>query len=439
MNYLRMIVCRFSGLIIGLGLVAMPLAAYASGTAFIQSVSPGTTVTPGNEISFQIGTNGFSSALTYTLSDSMSSSASSGNINSNGVFGWIPTSSDAGTHNFTITVSDQSGNSAIATEQIIVQGPPTLTVQSILPGTSLSAGQTLTFSAVPGGFTGNPSYSVSDSFGGTSLTSADINSNGGVDWTPGVNDVGTHTITVTATDPSGNNASVSQTITVGAAIGVTLQSIVPGSSVAVGQVLTFLALANGFTNPTFSVSDSYSGSTVSNADINASGAFSWTPSAYEVGGHTLTIYANDAYGHSSNTTLTVNVSSAVATTTTTTVHPSGLSASQIQAIISLLQSFGADQSVINSVSAALSGTQTSGTGTTSVGDGYVFSNFLDVGFSGTDVAELQKRLTVLGYFSATPNGYFGSQTKTAVEAFQGAHRIAQVGYVGPATRAALNQ
>ncbi len=438
MNHLRMGMRRFSGLIIGLGLVAIPTAAFASGTAFIQSVSPGTTVTPGNEVSFQIGTNGFSSALSYSLSDSISGSATSANINANGVFGWIPTAADAGTHNFTITISDQSGNSAVVTQQIIVQGPPTLTVQSISPGSSLTAGQTLTFSAVPSGFASNPSYSVSDSFGGTTLNSTDINSNGGIDWTPQAIDTGTHTITVSAVDSSGNNASVSQTITVNPVAGVSLQSVVPGTSLTPGQALTFVATANGFTSPIYTVSDSYSGSTVSNADINASGAFSWTPSTYEVGAHTLTIYASDAYGHTGNTTLTVNVGSAPATTTTVPTQPSGLTQSQIQAILSLLQNFGADQNVINNVSATLNGTQTT-TAPAQTGDGYVFSNFLDVGTSGTDVTELQTRLTVLGIYSGPITGFFGSLTQAAVEAFQSAHGIEAVGYVGPATRAALNE
>ncbi len=52
---------------------------------------------------------------------------------------------------------------------------------------------------------------------------------------------------------------------------------------------------------------------------------------------------------------------------------------------------------------------------------------------------LQQRLTALNLYSGPITGYFGSLTQAAVEAFQGQHGISQVGYVGPATRAALNQ
>jgi peptidoglycan hydrolase-like protein with peptidoglycan-binding domain len=112
---------------------------------------------------------------------------------------------------------------------------------------------------------------------------------------------------------------------------------------------------------------------------------------------------------------------------------SGLTQAQIQSILSLLQSFGADQSIINNVAATL------GKQTTGVGDGFVFNNFLSVGSTGTDVTELQKHLTALGAYSGPVTGYFGSLTQAAVEQFQGTHGISQVGYVGPATRAALNQ
>ena len=83
-------------------------------------------------------------------------------------------------------------------------------------------------------------------------------------------------------------------------------------------------------------------------------------------------------------------------------------------------------------------TTTTVTGSAS-GDGYVFTQFLDLGTQGNEVAELQKRLGQLGYFNGSDTGYFGALTEQAVEAFQSAHGISPVGYVGPSTRAALNQ
>ncbi|MEI6479161.1 MAG: peptidoglycan-binding domain-containing protein, partial [bacterium] len=70
---------------------------------------------------------------------------------------------------------------------------------------------------------------------------------------------------------------------------------------------------------------------------------------------------------------------------------------------------------------------------------YVFSSFLTIDSTGTEVTELQKRLTSLGFFSGPITGYFGPLTKAAVIKFQKAHKITQAGYVGPSTRAILNQ
>ncbi len=52
---------------------------------------------------------------------------------------------------------------------------------------------------------------------------------------------------------------------------------------------------------------------------------------------------------------------------------------------------------------------------------------------------LQNRLTALGYWLGTPNGYFGDSTVQAVYAFQKAAALTKDGVVGPKTAAALAQ
>jgi len=74
-----------------------------------------------------------------------------------------------------------------------------------------------------------------------------------------------------------------------------------------------------------------------------------------------------------------------------------------------------------------------------VGDGYKFYNPLVIGDSGSGVTELQKRLTVEGVYSGPINGNFGPLTQAAVKKYQSIHGLDQLGNVGPATRAALNQ
>jgi large repetitive protein len=69
---------------------------------------------------------------------------------------------------------------------------------------------------------------------------------------------------------------------------------------------------------------------------------------------------------------------------------------------------------------------------------YKFLNFLGVGSKGTEVTELQKKLKAGGFFSGSVTGTYGSLTEAAVKKFQSAHGITTRGYVGPATRDALN-
>lgn len=70
---------------------------------------------------------------------------------------------------------------------------------------------------------------------------------------------------------------------------------------------------------------------------------------------------------------------------------------------------------------------------------YVFTKLLTVGSTGEEVRQLQLALKSLGYFTyPSVTGYFGSLTRDAVLSFQKAKGISPVGFVGPATRAALN-
>ncbi|MGV0025863.1 peptidoglycan-binding domain-containing protein [Phormidesmis priestleyi] len=61
---------------------------------------------------------------------------------------------------------------------------------------------------------------------------------------------------------------------------------------------------------------------------------------------------------------------------------------------------------------------------------------LTPGSSGSDVEELQRRLKVLGYFDASPTGYYGPVTQDAVLRFQASQRLPQTGVADART---LNQ
>ena len=125
-----------------------------------------------------------------------------------------------------------------------------------------------------------------------------------------------------------------------------------------------------------------------------------------------------------------------------TAKASGLTSTQISAIIGLLQSFGADQSVINNVQTALTGTPT--TPPTTTAWCHTFNTNLMVGSSGDDVAALQYILQQQGLlsnlyvFANSSVSFFSEQVAAAVVKFQAKYGINQTGYVGPLTRAKLN-
>jgi len=127
------------------------------------------------------------------------------------------------------------------------------------------------------------------------------------------------------------------------------------------------------------------------------------------------------------------------------VSAAALTQAQIDAIIGLLQSFGADQSTISNVQTSLTGGTPTGGG--AVGS-YVFNVNLTMGSTGADVMNLQKvlnsdvstQVAASGVGSAgNESSYFGGLTKAAVIKFQNKYGITPaVGYVGPITRAKLN-
>jgi hypothetical protein len=124
-----------------------------------------------------------------------------------------------------------------------------------------------------------------------------------------------------------------------------------------------------------------------------------------------------------------------------------LTTQQISAIMTLLQAFGADQSVVNNVQAALTGQPV--TPPTAPQWCYTFNRDLQIGNNGNAIFQLQTALEKEGFNIAdddrpqkngeSENGFrFGESTAAAVVQFQAKYGIRQTGYVGPLTRAKLN-
>ncbi|MBI2023869.1 peptidoglycan-binding protein [Candidatus Giovannonibacteria bacterium] len=124
------------------------------------------------------------------------------------------------------------------------------------------------------------------------------------------------------------------------------------------------------------------------------------------------------------------------------VANAALSESQIQSILQLLQSFGADAATINNVNASLRGQPTT-TPPAQTGN-CNFTRSLTVGSTGSDVTCLQQYLNSSGFTVAASGAgspgnettYFGPLTRTAVGKWQQNYGITPAaGYFGPISRA----
>ncbi len=303
--------------IFGVGVAAIFSVAVAPAFVFaaylsIQSLSPGMNIVLGTTVSFFVSASGFSNPI-YRVDDSFSgSSVSNSNINGNGNFSWTPGAGDMGTHLLTVGVTDAQGNNLTVQQQITITPAPSISLQSLYPGSSVSIGKLVSWNITTTGFT-NPTFSVSDSRSGSTISNGNINNYGSFIWTPQAGDVGMHAITTTVNDALGHSASVNQNIAVSSVPTAVIKDLSPGSTIGIGTPFSFSVTPSDFLNPTYTVSDSYSGGTVSKSNIDSSGHFSWTPTSSDSGLHTIDVFVKDEQGHIADVLQQVTVQKAYIT------------------------------------------------------------------------------------------------------------------------------
>ena len=125
---------------------------------------------------------------------------------------------------------------------------------------------------------------------------------------------------------------------------------------------------------------------------------------------------------------------------------SSLTVGQVQAIITLLQSFGTDQATIDNVRAALNGATAPGVGNSSNSPASNCLLSTNLSRGATDATTNGQVSVLQDLLGVTPvTGYFGPLTETAVQTWQTSHNILSSGspsttgwgVVGPKTRAAM--
>ena len=259
---------------------------------------------------------------------------------------------------------------------------------------------------------------------------------------------GTITLNAALTDPAGNKGATTSATTVLDATAPSDPTADPTAGSYSGNQSVTLASSGSdsilynigaadVSNPSCSSGTTYSGaiSVISSKTIRAIGCDTAGNSS-GVATFAYTIHhSSGAGGGGGGTSFHPTVSSP---------PTSGLGESQIQSILSLLASFGADQSVINNVNASLRGQ--AGAGTSGAASG-AFTRDLDVGSTGDDVKALQVFLNTHGYplassgpgSSGNETSTFGGLTQAALAKFQAAKGISPtMGYFGPKTRAAIS-
>lgn len=117
-----------------------------------------------------------------------------------------------------------------------------------------------------------------------------------------------------------------------------------------------------------------------------------------------------------------------------TAEAATLTTGQIQAVVTLLQSFGVDATAVTSIQQTLASAQTSATTSSSAVNASLIG-FLRLGDEGDRVAFLQALLAADPsiYPEGLISGYFGQLTEKALKRYQKKHGLEQVGFVGPRT------
>ncbi len=359
-------------------------------TISVGTITPNKDVPVYTQIQFKMEQTGFTGTVQYTVSDLFpGSTLSNSHINKFGEFSWSPQMVDIGSHTITITAFDTVGNRASVNQTLVVKDASAVAIKSLYPGANIFPGKNVSFSVSALGYV-TPQFSVSDSYWPSSITAKNISVDGNFGWTPTESDVGVHNLEVRVTGQGGRVDTVYQTVTVQ---GIKVENSY-GSTAYVGNRLVFPIKVFGMSSPTYRVSDSMRGNTIDYATFSGNELI-WTPTTQDVGTHRITVTGTDIYNQVASYTFTITIMG--------------------------------------------QGTTPSPSVPTVKSTKFIFTKNLSVGSKGNEVVELQKKLKAEGFFNGPANGNFGTLTKAAVQKYQKAKGVAQLGNVGPGTRAVLNK
>ena len=252
--------------------------------------------------------------LTFSLGTGAPTGAS---INSSsGVFSWTPTAIQVGSYSVTVRVTD-NGSPALSASQTlsitVTASPNTAPSLGTLANQSVTATSNLTFTATATDVD-LPAQTLSFSLGTGAPTGASINPATGVfSWTPTRSQTGNFSVSVRVTDNGSPALSatglVSITVTAPPNTAPALGTLA-NQSVTATSNLTFTATATDVDVPAQTLTFSLGTGAPTGASINpATGVFSWTPTAIQVGSYSVTVRVTDNGSPALSATRTISITS----------------------------------------------------------------------------------------------------------------------------------
>jgi hypothetical protein len=282
----------------------------ATGTAPVISTTPVFTATDGQAFSYSIAaTDAEGGPLVFTLDQAPAGMAISASGALSASIAWTPTA-QVGTHAVTVRATDPTGLFTTQSYSIVVTAPVgTAPVIGSAPVLTATDGQPYGYSVTATDAEGGPLVFALDQAPAGMTISASGALSAAIAWTPTTAQVGTHAVTVRATDPTGFFTTQSYSITVASSTTVNNPPVVANDSYTMIRGTTMnVAAAGVLAND----SDPNPGDTLSATNFNqpaaggtlvgnANGSFSYTPPAAFTGLTSFSYLARDNHGTASTT------------------------------------------------------------------------------------------------------------------------------------------
>ena len=257
------------------------------------------TATAGTELAFTATATdpNAGDTLTFSLANGTSGTVPAGaSITAGGAFTWTPTAAQVGTHTFDVCVSD-GALSDCETIDVVVSAANAAPVLNPVGDKTATAGTELAFTATATDPNAGDTltFTLANGTSGTVPAGASITAGGAFTWTPTAAQVGTHTFDVCVSDGALSDCETIDVV-VSAANAAPILNPVGDKTATAGSELAFTATATRSQRGRHAhllAANGTSGTVPAGASITAGGAFTWTPTAGQVGTHTFDVCVSD--------------------------------------------------------------------------------------------------------------------------------------------------